>query len=211
MEMRPLAGPVNEKQLFHGTVDDMAVVRGICHNNVDFRLSGKNGTVYGEGAYFARDAKYSHSYTRGPVRFMFLSKVLVGQYARGQSSYKRPPAKAGHALYDSCVDDVTNPQIYVIFEMAQSYPEFLVEYELTPVPAASLGPSPVYPSATSPGYPSARTPGYASARTPAYPPPSTVRHSAASTSRTTSSGQASSSATSSKPATSGRTSGCTLQ
>ena len=161
-----LAGPITERQLFHGTEDNVDVIRGICHNNVDFRLGGKNGTVYGEGAYFARDAKYSHSYTRGPVRFMFLCKVLVGQYARGQSSYKRPPAKAGHALYDSCVNDVTNPSVYVIFDIAQSYPEYLVEYtvgesegsvaaEVPATPAESRVPRTASSTSAYPGYPSA--------------------------------------------------------
>ena len=168
-----LDGPITERQLFHGTEDNVDVIRGICHNNVDFRLSGKNGTVYGEGAYFARDAKYSHSYTRGPVRFMFLCKVLVGQYARGQSSYKRPPAKAGHALYDSCVNDMTNPSVYVIFDIAQSYPEYLVEYtvgesegsaaaEVPATPAESRVPRTASSTSAYPGYPSAY-PGYPSA------------------------------------------------
>ncbi|XP_041378627.1 uncharacterized protein LOC121390775 [Gigantopelta aegis] len=212
MEMRPQGGLVNEKRLFHGTVDDMKVVRGICHNNVDFRMSGKNGTVYGDGAYFARDAKYSHSYTKGPVRFMFLSRVLVGQYTKGESSYRRPPNRVGHTLYDSCVNDVRDPQIYIIFDMAQSYPEFLIEYLVVTPAAPAYGPSvtPRYsstsvPSSSSsssartygyvspstssssigntPAYASASTLGYASASRPAYSSTSATGHSSSSSPR----------------------------
>ncbi|XP_041362088.1 protein mono-ADP-ribosyltransferase PARP12-like [Gigantopelta aegis] len=121
LQREGVTGPVDKKRLLHGTVDDWAAIRGICHNNVDFRLSGKNGTVYGDGAYFARDAKYSHCYTRGPIRSMLLSKVLVGQY-KGDNSYRRPPARAGHTLYDSCINVMADPSIYVILDTAQRYP-----------------------------------------------------------------------------------------
>ncbi|XP_046551702.1 protein mono-ADP-ribosyltransferase PARP12-like [Haliotis rubra] len=118
---------IDERHLFHGT-DTLDVVDNICINNFDFRVSGKNATMYGKGAYFARDAKYSHCYTKGRNRYMFLARVLVGKYALGDSSYTRPPPRKGHVLYDSCVNDINNPSIFVIFERNQCYPEYLVEY-----------------------------------------------------------------------------------
>ena len=42
---------VNERQLFHGTNPE--IVEAICKQNFDWRLHGKNATVYGEGSYFA--------------------------------------------------------------------------------------------------------------------------------------------------------------
>lgn len=84
------------------------------------------------GSYFARDASYSHRYSKsssGQSKIMFVALVLVGDYTRGNSSYVRPPAKQGSkTLYDSCVDSVSNPSIYVIFEKQQIYPEYLIEY-----------------------------------------------------------------------------------
>ena len=120
---------VKELLLFHGT-DSLDTVRGIAINNFDHRLSGKNATMYGEGAYFAKNAKYSHGYTKPPERFMFLARVLVGEYTKGESAYKRPPAKPGaaHELYDSCVDNIINPTIYIVFDTKQYYPEFLIQY-----------------------------------------------------------------------------------
>ncbi|XP_078703645.1 protein mono-ADP-ribosyltransferase TIPARP-like [Branchiostoma floridae x Branchiostoma belcheri] len=49
----------DERKLFHGTDPD--IIKGICHQNFDFRLSGKNATLYGKGSYFAKKASYSHS------------------------------------------------------------------------------------------------------------------------------------------------------
>lgn len=60
---------------------------------------------------------------------MFLAQVLVGEFTRGQSSLVRPPAKNNNqSFYDSCVDNETNPAIFVVFEKFQVYPEYIIEY-----------------------------------------------------------------------------------
>ncbi|XP_052803134.1 protein mono-ADP-ribosyltransferase PARP11-like [Mya arenaria] len=120
---------LDKRNLYHGTDSDNAI-RGICTNNFDFRLSGKNATRHGDGAYFASDAKYSHLYTHPPTRYMFQAVVLVGSYTQGKPEYRRPPPKPGreHELYDSCVDNMDNPRIFVAFEKTQYYPEFLIQY-----------------------------------------------------------------------------------
>ncbi|XP_042562710.1 protein mono-ADP-ribosyltransferase PARP12 isoform X2 [Clupea harengus] len=120
---------VAEKQLFHGT--DSKHVDAICHNNMDWRICGTHGTAYGKGSYFARDAKYSHNYTaHSSTRCMFVCRILVGDYTKGDSSYLRPPSKNGGdtVFFDSCVDDVYNPSIFVVFEKHQVYPEYLIQY-----------------------------------------------------------------------------------
>ncbi|XP_025082026.1 TCDD-inducible poly [ADP-ribose] polymerase-like [Pomacea canaliculata] len=127
---------VDESLLFHGT-PTLQAVRGICANSFDFRRSGENmGTVWGKGAYFSTSAQYSHDYTGvhtpvtgDPTRFMFLARILVGQYTLGHPSYTKPPVREGLKLYDSCVnDDLFNPTIFVIFDLTQSYPEYLIQY-----------------------------------------------------------------------------------
>uniref|UniRef100_A0AAZ1X8N0 Poly [ADP-ribose] polymerase n=1 Tax=Oreochromis aureus TaxID=47969 RepID=A0AAZ1X8N0_OREAU len=117
---------VPELRLFHGT--DSKSVNTICHNNFDCRT---HGMAYGKGSYFARDAKYSHDHTGDTdVRAMFISRVLVGDYTKGSFDYCQPPSKDGGDinLYDSCVDDVMDPTIFVVFEKHQIYPEYLIQY-----------------------------------------------------------------------------------
>ncbi|GLD48158.1 poly [ADP-ribose] [Lates japonicus] len=130
---------VTEKKLFHGT--DSKHVDAICLTNFDWRICGTHGTAFGKGSYFARDAKYSHSYTGdSDIRSMFVSRVLVGDFTRGSSSYCRPPSKDGGDVnfYHSCVDDVINPAIFVVFEKHQIYPEYLLQYKtLNPFVAAA--------------------------------------------------------------------------
>ncbi|XP_061085365.1 protein mono-ADP-ribosyltransferase PARP12-like [Conger conger] len=120
---------VDERLLFHGT--DSVHVDAICQQNFDWRLCGTHGTAYGKGSYFARDARYSHSYTGASgVRTMFVCRVLVGCYTRGDSSYLRPPSKDGgkSVFYDSCVDNLHDPSIFVVFEKHQVYPEYILKY-----------------------------------------------------------------------------------
>ncbi|WAR14207.1 PAR12-like protein [Mya arenaria] len=111
-------------------------VEAIYRQGFDFRLSGTaSGTAYGKGSYFATTAKYSNCYTdrQKETMGMFIAKVLVGDYTKGDKSYTRPPQKDPHdlssPLYDSCVDSVTDPKIFVIFELGQVYPEYLIKYK----------------------------------------------------------------------------------
>ncbi|XP_052082745.1 uncharacterized protein LOC127720278 isoform X2 [Mytilus californianus] len=124
---------IDERDLFHGT-DSLDTCHGICTNNFDFRTSGRNATVYGEGSYFAVRARLSHSYTKADsptdMRFLFRAKVLVGKFTEGNPSLRRPPEIPGqvHKLYDSCVDKVEDPQIFVVFDRNQCYPEYIIMY-----------------------------------------------------------------------------------
>ncbi|NXN17836.1 PAR12 polymerase, partial [Indicator maculatus] len=121
---------VDEKLLFHGT--KRSFVESICLHNFDWRICGSNGTNYGKGSYFARDASYSHEYCQpvGKTSSMFVARVLVGDYVRGAAAYVRPPPKPLSSLrfYDSCVDNEFNPSVYVVFEKYQIYPEYIIEY-----------------------------------------------------------------------------------
>ncbi|KAL5006405.1 hypothetical protein ScPMuIL_015211 [Solemya velum] len=266
---------VDERELFHGT--NSSVVDAICRRGFDWRVSGKNGTSFGQGSYFAVEAAYSHQYTDKPVgklkvrpqfspflrrtsllfapfnsipppahvglsgvslppppplplplqsspaimqqpnlmslpnpsinntvssssttvinmsprrmqfqllaptpvslpsqvttspvstslqgtpaltalpnpfsmtsllrnpeppaekkhtRTVFLAKVLVGKYTGGNSAYRKPPplfpdTDVYGRCYDSCVNDIHNPKIFVVFDTAQAYPNYLLEY-----------------------------------------------------------------------------------
>ena len=93
-------------------------------------------TVYGRGVYFARDASYSASdkystQDSNHNKHIFLVRVLTGEYAHGHSSDIQPPSRSSDDkdLYDSSVDDVQNPRIFVIFHDTQAYPEYLITFQ----------------------------------------------------------------------------------
>ena len=86
--------------------------------------------------YFARDASYSSRDTYSPPdangkKHIYLARVLTGTFAAGHSSFLVPPPRdpANNTIkHDSCVDDVANPQIFVIFSDAQAYPDYHIEF-----------------------------------------------------------------------------------
>ncbi|KAK3580069.1 hypothetical protein CHS0354_001021, partial [Potamilus streckersoni] len=93
MEGKSGVGNVNEMHLYHGTIPD--TVELICEENFDFRNAGsRKGALYGQGTYFALEAKISDSYAHidgNNHKFMFVAQVLVGKICLGIAEYKKPP------------------------------------------------------------------------------------------------------------------------
>ena len=96
-----------------------------------------SGHQYGRGVYFARDAQYSLGFAvnrerrAGTLgrRYMYLARVLVGQYCIGYETMIVPPPKnpsRPEILYESVVDNQGNPSIFVVFSDNQCYPEYLI-------------------------------------------------------------------------------------
>jgi serine/threonine protein kinase len=114
-----------ERRLFHGT--DEATVPKIISTAFNRSYCGKNATAYGEGVYFARDASFSacDNYSRPNVlreKHIFLCRVLVGAYTRGDSSMRVPPPRPGtDGTFDSTwgPHGEAEPSIFVIYHDAQ--------------------------------------------------------------------------------------------
>ena len=94
-----------------------------------------SGVVYGNGVYFARDASYSLRYSqagRSGYRYMYVARVLVGTFTIGGRGMKAPPSRNDPnnpgLLFDSLVDHMGNPSIFVIFLDHQCYPEYLITF-----------------------------------------------------------------------------------
>lgn len=64
--------------------------------------------------------------SKAPIRFLFVCKVLVGRVTRGDSSMKTCPVG-----YHSTVNDPRSPEIFVTYQDAQVFPEYLISYQST--------------------------------------------------------------------------------
>ncbi|ETO09203.1 hypothetical protein RFI_28186 [Reticulomyxa filosa] len=123
---------IREHYLFHGT--SPGCVAAIVQQGIDPRLSGTNDTAYGKGSYFAVHSSYSNRFCHESdidrTRQMLLCRVKVGNYHLGHRDLVRPePIKLGcHDLYDSCVNDLECPTIFVTFDLGQCYPMYLITY-----------------------------------------------------------------------------------
>ncbi|KAG7172692.1 mono-ADP-ribosyltransferase PARP12-like 1, partial [Homarus americanus] len=122
---------VNEQYLFHGTKH--SVIDLICSENLDWRLFGRNvGNAYGQGTYFANNAKLSDSYSKtddSGLRAMFIVYVLVGTMTVGNRSMEFPPTNTTTGrCFDSTCNDRHDSTIIVKYNKDEYYPAYLVKY-----------------------------------------------------------------------------------
>ena len=117
--------------LWHGTRE--ADLQQILTNG--FLRDFNSTSVYGKGTYFARDAcyalqtKYAKPHGISGDQTLLLVRVLVGESCKGSSKMDKPIAKPGSTkLYESMVDDLHDPHIYVLSAGSdnQAFPEFVL-------------------------------------------------------------------------------------
>ena len=123
------------KLLFHGT--SAGSVDSIVNaDTIGFQplLAGTStGAIYGDGTYFGRDASYSDIFA-GVLptgqKCLIAAYVVVGRWAPGRSGMKSCPLLPGESFrrYNSLVDNVDNPSMFVIQEPGQAYPAYLITY-----------------------------------------------------------------------------------
>ena len=105
----------------------------------DFNTRG----AYGQGTYFAREARYSLSPTYAKPdtdasgatsQYLMLCRVLVGEACEGGAMSNRPRQKPNsESLYESMVDKQANTKIYVLSAGSdrRAYPEFVLRFHCT--------------------------------------------------------------------------------
>ena len=64
-----------EEKLFHGTNHNS--LQAICRDGFNRTYCGKNGTMYGQGLYFSREAIYSHSYSKSGLDNNQFSRIVI--------------------------------------------------------------------------------------------------------------------------------------
>ncbi|XP_059543639.1 protein mono-ADP-ribosyltransferase PARP14-like isoform X2 [Myotis daubentonii] len=125
----------NEQLLFHGT--DADSLPHVNQHGFNRSYAGKNATNYGKGTYFAVHASYSarDTYCRPDAngkKHMYYGRVLTGLYTLGNPSFLEPPPKNPQNpldLYDTVTDNVSTPNLFVVFYDYQAYPEYLITFK----------------------------------------------------------------------------------
>ena len=91
--------------------------------------------VYGQGVYFAKEWWYSAEGKYSPpdqqgLKRIYQARVLAGEYTVGKQDFIDAPLKPNSQVlrYDSVVNNVQNPMVFVIFKDAQAYPEYLITF-----------------------------------------------------------------------------------
>ncbi|NXV09888.1 PAR14 polymerase, partial [Cettia cetti] len=124
----------NEKLLFHGTSQESLTF--INERGFNRSYAGMHAANFGNGTYFAVNANYSANdlYSKPDVngrKYMYLARVLVGEYSLGKKGSITPAKKNGGNsvdLFDSSTDNVNQPSMFIIFSDIQAYPEYLITF-----------------------------------------------------------------------------------
>lgn len=122
--------------LFHGTDAVEAIVNATDGYSFLPLLAGsKTGAIWGDGTYFARDARYSDSHARilpNGQKQMLVVEVLLGRWAQGKRGMAKCPLLPGeqYKKYHSLANDVANPSIFVVQHSTQAYPAYLITYHV---------------------------------------------------------------------------------
>lgn len=112
----------NKTELFHGTSQDRWEF--ICRGGFDRSWAGKNGTAFGKGAYFARQAAYSVRYAQAGNGVLFLCSCIIGDtLCQGTPTLTAPTDGSITA-----VDNLRAPSIYVLFKDYQAIPLYMIDF-----------------------------------------------------------------------------------
>ncbi|NXM11951.1 PAR14 polymerase, partial [Ploceus nigricollis] len=124
----------NERLLFHGTSQESLTL--INKHGFNRSYAGMHAANFGNGTYFAVNASYSANdlYSKPDAngrKYMYLARVLVGEYSLGRKGSITPARKNvsnSVDLYDSSTDNVSQPSMFIIFNDIQAYPEYLITF-----------------------------------------------------------------------------------
>ena len=85
------------------------------------------GAVFGDGVYFATEARIALKYA-GQVEngycYMYCCSFLTGSIGLKEA----PPRSDVNDVYDSVVDNVHKPSMFIIFRDNQAYPDYLITF-----------------------------------------------------------------------------------
>lgn len=97
----------------------------ICANNFKITFPILSRSNLEMGNYFTKEAIRSHKdRVKDPkLCVMIVAQVLVGNYTEESQLLRAPPLG-----FDSFVDTMQNPSVFVVFDKEQIYPRYVIEY-----------------------------------------------------------------------------------
>ena len=130
-----------QKLLFHGT--NLNHIPKIVQNG--FNRDFNQRALYGKGVYFSTNARYcsifaSNKSIKGKsvifpksnkIHCLLVCNVLIGDCCKGTANMDYAPYKPdGITQYDTLVDDVSNPKVFVVTRDYHAIPKYCIQYKV---------------------------------------------------------------------------------
>jgi hypothetical protein len=122
---------VHTRWLFHGTEAIDAIIEDPQDGFSELMSGSAVGNVWGPGIYFARDAAYSVGFSRENTdgsKSMLLCHVTTGMCTVGAPGMRICPKRTGHHKFNSTVDSLSNPEIFVLQKSEGAVPAYVITY-----------------------------------------------------------------------------------
>ena len=81
---------------------------------------------YGTGLHLARDESYALHFSES--RDIVLCEVVVANYCRGKPGDTKPPVSEDGSPYQCCVNNVADPEVFVLYDVMCVRPKFWVTF-----------------------------------------------------------------------------------
>jgi len=125
---------VHTRWAFHGTDAIESIINNPLSGFQPLASGSRLGSVWGSGSYFARDAKYvldgNFCQAAGDGRRqMLMCLVMTGIPCLGDSEQKGVlPFRQKPHRYNSSVDSLSNPEIFIVQHPSAAYPAYLITF-----------------------------------------------------------------------------------
>ena len=131
----PIGESLKDGRLFIPCLHDdiERIVKGnICDSRIIL-----NNRPFGPGYYFTSNASSCIQWCREHYPHSRLSlivcQVLLGTYTQGSPGLREFPRRANGRFYDSLVDNKDDPCVFVVENVDQCYPAFVIDFASTTV------------------------------------------------------------------------------
>jgi len=125
---------VHTRWAFHGTDAIDSIISNPLSGFQPLASGSRLGSVWGSGTYFARDAKHVASGNfcqpnSGGTRQMLMCMVTIGIPCLGDPQHKGVlPFRQNPYRYNSCVDSLSNPEIFIVQHPSAAYPAYVITF-----------------------------------------------------------------------------------
>lgn len=125
----PFENGVHTRWAFHGTDEIDSIISDPLTGFQPTVSGSRLGALFGSGSYFARDARQLVENNCCPSNKMLLCLLMTGIPCLGDPlQYGILPFRQKPHRYNSAVDSLSNPELFILHHPGAAYPAYLISF-----------------------------------------------------------------------------------